>query len=114
MGALVVMTTTLQWYIFIAIYIIEATYFGVVQIIGKWDNVVERLLFGVTEGVIITVFSFFNFGKADMLHTTDAEFYIITIAFGLELFYEAYKYIRWLQTCGSQKVASESPSMIPM
>ena len=87
---------------------------GVVQIIGKWDNPVERTLFVITEGVIITVFSFFNFGRADMLYTTDAEFYIITIAFGLEFFYEAYKYIRWLQTCGSPKVGSDSPSMIPM
>lgn len=77
----------MHWYVFIGIYVVEAFYAITVLVLNKWDNIPERIVFSLTEAVIIAIFSLVNFGLNATLLLMDIDFYLITIAFGIELIY---------------------------
>lgn len=74
------------------------------EIIGKWDNAFERIVFAITEAVVLALMSL-SFFYSTGLYLNVILFSIIVFAFGIEFIYECYKYIRWLNNSCSKKVA---------
>ena len=114
-GAFYAMSQDLHWFVFIGIYVMDVIYAITVLVLNKWDNVVERIIFALTEAVIIAIFSLINFGLNVTMWEKDIDFYLITIAFGLEVIYEIYKYIRLAQVGRQERKVDnfEGPSIVP-
>lgn len=103
------MSIEIHWYAFIAVYIVEIFYVAPVMFLNKWDNVVERIVFLLTEAVIMYVFSVYCFDKNYVVILKDIDFYAITAAFGIEVLYEIYKYIRLIRSVDDKSNEKVSP-----
>ena len=80
-------------YLWIFIYAMEIMYCVSFLVSSEWDNPVEMVVFGITWGVTIVLFSFYLFNQL-LVSYNDLDFYLVTIALGIELIYEFYKYVK--------------------
>lgn len=89
--------------LYIGTFIVLTGYAIGYMLLNKFTNIPERVLVGVHEAVLVTLFALLTF-KPDIIVSMDIDFYAVSAIFLLELIYELYK---WIEFCKQTKLNAE-------
>lgn len=90
--------------IYIGSFIVLIGYAVGYSLLFKFEIIQERVLVGVEEAILVTLFALYIF-KVDKVSEMDLDFYLVTVVFVLELMFEIYSWVTFIKK--SKELASE-------